>query len=139
MRNGRGETVLKNDLKDRTKSFALDTVRLVETLPRSRSAQVMGHQLLRAATSEAANYRSACRARSRKDFIAKMGIVEEEADETGFWLELIGDCRLSDPVRVATLRREASQLVAITVSSIRTARGHRLSVPHSAFRTPHCS
>src|SRR6266511_176273 len=96
---------------------------LVEELPRSRSANVIGYQLLRAGTSVAANYRSACRARSRRDFVAKMGIVEEEADEAQFWLELIVASRLLSAERVAPLQDEAGQLVAITVSSIRTARG----------------
>ena len=127
----------QNDLKDRTKSFALGAIRLVEELPRSRSANVIGYQLLRASTSVAANYRSVCRARSRRDFIAKMGIVEEEADEAQFWLELVTDSGLLDAARVLQLREEASQLVAIAVSSIRTARGARASIPHSAFHIPH--
>ena len=133
----KGEVVPQNDLKDRTKALALAAVRLVETLPRSQSARVIGDQLVRSATSVAANYRSACRARSKKDFIPKMGIVEEEADETAFWLELVADCRLADPERVAALGKEANQLVAITVSSIRTAREPRTSIPHSPFRIPH--
>lgn len=127
----------QNDLKDRTKAFALGAIRLVEELPRSRSANVIGYQLLRASTSVAANYRSVCRARSRRDFIAKMGVVEEEADEAQFWLELVTDSGLLDAARVSQLREEASQLVAIAVSSIRTARGTRRSIPHSAFRIPH--
>jgi len=129
--------VPQNDLKDRTKAFALAAIRIVETLTRSQSARVIGDQLVRSATSVAANYRSACRARSRKDFIAKMGIVEEEADEAAFWLELVADCRLADPERVAALGREVNQLVAIAVSSIGTAREPRSSIPHSAFRIPH--
>jgi four helix bundle protein len=129
--------VAQVDLKDRTKALALAAIRIVETLPRSQSGRVIGDQLIRSATSVAANYRSACRARSRKDFIAKMGIVEEEADETAFWLELAAECRLADPERVAALGKEANQLVAITVSSIRTARESRTAIPHSAFRIPH--
>jgi four helix bundle protein len=129
---------MRNDnLKSRTKAFALETIRLVESLPRSRTAEVVTRQLLRSATSVAANYRAACRARSRKDFISKMGIVEEEADESGFWFELIADCRLAALDRVEPLQREASQLVAITIASIRTARGARTSIPQSAIRTPH--
>ena len=127
---------MRNDLKQRTKSFALSAIRLVEELPHHRSAEVIGHQLLRSGTSVAANYRSACRARSRKEFIAKMGIVEEEADESQFWLELIIEHGLLPAERASTLRDEAGQLVAIAVTSIRTARGGRGSIPHSALHTP---
>lgn len=125
------------DLKDRTRSFAIAVIALVESLPRSRSADVIGMQLLRAGTSVGANYRAACRARSRKEFLAKMGIVEEESDESEFWLGVLSERRLGDAERIGRLRDEASQLVAIVVSSIRTARGARSSIPHSAFRTPH--
>jgi len=136
-------------LQDRTKTFALDGVRLVEGLPRSRSADVIGRQLLRACTSAAANYRSACRARSYKEFIAKLGIVEEEADESQFWIELLADLRLVDPARASALGDEAGELVAMTVTSIKTARKAltphsalrtpQSNTPHSAFRTPHSS
>jgi len=127
---------LRNALKERTKSFALSTVRLVEALPRGRSADVLGRQLLRSSTSVAANYRSACRARSRKEFIAKMGIVEEEADESQFWFELIIEHGLISAECASRLRDEAGQLVAIAVSSIRTARRAGGSIPQSAIRTP---
>jgi four helix bundle protein len=127
---------MQNDLKDRTKSFALGTVRLVEELPRGRSAEVIGHQLLRSGTSVAANYRSACRARSRREFIAKMGIVEEEADESQFWLELVIEHGLLATERASSLRDEAGQLVAIAVTSIRTARRARGSISHSALHIP---
>ena len=100
------------DLKDRTRAFALAIIGLVERLPRGRSADVVGMQLLRAGRSVGANYRAACRARSRREFLVKLGIVEEEADE-------------------------ARQLVAITVASIRTARRTPRSIPHSALRIPH--
>ena len=123
-------------LMQRTKRFALEIVRLVDGLPRSRAAEVMGRQLLRAGTSVAANYRSARRARSRKEFIAKLGIVEEEADESLFWLELLAEAGLGEPERTAALRDEANQLVAMTVSSIRTARQRGAPVPRSAFRAP---
>ena len=129
-----GECGMRNELRDRTKSFALGTVRLVEDLPRGRASEVIGGRLLRSGTSVAANYRSACRARSRREFIAKMGIVEEEADESQFWLELIIEHGLLPAQRASTLCDEAGQLVAIAVTSIRTARGARGSIPHSAFR-----
>ncbi len=109
---------------------------LIQELPRNRVADVIGHQLLRAGTSVAANYRSARRARSRREFLAKMGIVEEEADESSFWLELLVEAQVVASQRVVELRHEAEQLVAITVASIRTARGGRGSVPRSAFRVP---
>ena len=139
MRNAecKGEVVSQVDLKERTRAFALDIIRLVEALPRGRSADVIASQLLRAGTSVGANYRAACRARSRKEFLAKLGIVEEEADEAQFWLDLVGERGLEDAERVSSLRDEARQLVAIAVSSIRTARRTPRSIPHSAFHIPH--
>jgi len=98
---------------------------------------VIGVQLLRAGTSVGANYRAACRARSRKEFIAKMGIVEEEADESQFWLELLLERGPVDPQRASPLREEAGRIVAMTVASIRTARQASTSTPHHALRTPH--
>src|SRR5438094_8090823 len=103
----RGETLPPRDLRERTKAFALAIVRLVDALPRSRAADVIGHQLLRAGTSVAANYRSARRARSRKEFLAKMGIVEEESDESSFWLELLPEAGLASLGRASDLRDEA--------------------------------
>ena len=125
------------DLKARTRAFALAIIRMVEHLPRTRTADVIGKQLLRAGTSIGANYRAACRARSLKEFLAKLGIVEEEADEAEFWLDLVADRRLGDLEHISVLREEARQLVAIVVSSIRTARRTPRSIPHSAFRVPH--
>src|SRR3989304_7630990 len=91
------------DLKERTRKFALEIIRLVENLPKNRIADVLGRQILRSGTSIGANYRAACRARSRADFISKMGIVEEEADETLYWLELLLDARLVDHSSLAPL------------------------------------
>ena len=124
------------DLLARTKGFALSIIRLVQALPRCRTGDVLGHQLLRSGTSVAANYRAARRARSRKEFIAKMGIVEEEADESQLWLELLLESGLGTSTSIGLLREEASQLVAITIASIRTAREGRSSVPRSALRAP---
>jgi len=115
------------DLKQRTKEFALRVIRLVEALPRGRTADVIGRQLLRSGTSVGANYRSACRARSNADFISKMGIVEEEADESLFWMELLVDAELLDEQRLQDLMKEADEILAITVSSIKTARRTKLS------------
>ncbi len=113
------------NLKQRTKKFALDVIRLVQMLPRNQTADVIGRQLLRSGTSVAANYRAACRTRSQADFVNKMGIVEEEADETQFWLEMLAEAELVKQEAVATLARECDELVAITVSSIKTARARQ--------------
>jgi len=131
--------VNSSHLKDRTKAFAIAIVKLVEAMPRSRNGYVIGNQLLRAGTSVAANYRSACRARSRRDFISKMGIVEEEADETELWLELAAEARVADPTIVSSLRKEAGELLSIVVASIRTARQALRPNPQSAIRNPQCS
>ena len=112
----------KEDLKRRTKQFALQAIRLVEALPRTRTAQVVGDQLLRSATSVAANYRAACRARSQADFVHKLGIVEEEADESLFWLEMVVETELMPAARVEDLIKEADELTAIFVASRKTAK-----------------
>lgn len=127
------------NLKDRTKAFAADIVRLVQTLPHNRAAWTIGDQLIRSGTSVGANYRAACRARSRREFIAKLGIVEEEADESIFWLEIMMETGVGTPERVIPLGREANELLSITISSIRTARMAPSSTPHSALGTPHSS
>ncbi len=113
------------DLRGRTKAFALRVIRLVQTLPESRSAEVIGKQLLRSATSVGANYRAAQRARSTADFIAKLKIVEEEADESVYWLELLSESGLVPAAKLEALLTEGNALVAIIVASIRTARGLR--------------
>jgi four helix bundle protein len=111
------------DLKLRAKSFALRIVKLVESLPKTRTSDAIGKQLLRSGTSVAANYRAACRSRSIADFIAKMGIVEEETDESVFWIEMLVDTNLVRRELVADLLDEGNQLTAIWVTSINTARG----------------
>lgn len=108
--------------KARTKKLALDVTQLVDELPRSRSNDVYSGQLLRSATSVAANYRAACRGRSVADMIAKLGIVEEEGDETGFWLGLLVDAGKAKQERCSSLIREANEIVAMTVASIKTLR-----------------
>ncbi len=112
----------EEDLKRRTKQFALRVIRLVEALPRTRTAQVVGDQLLRSATSVAANYRAACRARSQADFVHKLGLVEEEADESLFWLEMVVETELVPAARVQDLVQEADELTAIFVASRKTAK-----------------
>jgi four helix bundle protein len=111
-----------DELRKRMKDFALMIIKLVETLPKGKTAEVLGRQLLRSGTSVGANYRSACRARSSADFISKMSIVEEEADESIYWMEIIVESGLLDELRPTYLLAEAKEILAITVSSINTAR-----------------
>ena len=113
------------DLRERTKQYALRIIRLVEALPDTVVAQVIARQLLRAGTSVGANYRAACRSRSQAEFIAKMGIVEEEADESLYWMELLVESRLVRLEQLAPLMQEGDELVAMTVASIKTARKNR--------------
>ncbi|MCH8961829.1 MAG: four helix bundle protein [Bacteroidetes bacterium] len=117
----------QEELKKRTRAFALAIIKLVERLPRGLVTDVIARQLVKSGTSVGANYRAACRARSRAEFIAKMGVVEEEADESAYWLEILVDAGILARVDVDALLGEADELVAITVSSIQTARGHRRS------------
>jgi len=112
----------EDDLKKRTKAFALRVIKLVQNLPNTALARHIGGQLIRCSTSVPANYRAACRSRSTADFVAKMGIVEEEADESVFWIEMLVDTELMKIEKVADLLNEGNQLVAIFVSSINTAR-----------------
>ena len=121
-----GLQIFRNDqdeLKRRTKEFALRIVKLVETFPNTFLGRHVSGQLIRSGTSVAANYRAACRAKSNADFIAKMGTVEEESDESAFWIEFAVDSALVKADLVADLLDEANQLVAIFVASINTARG----------------
>jgi four helix bundle protein len=111
------------DLKGRTRQFALRIVRLFQSLPRNEEARVLGKQLLRSGTSVGANYRAACRSRSRAEFVAKLGIVLEEADETVFWLELLLDAGIVQQSKLSALVKEADELTSIFVTSLRTAKG----------------
>lgn len=115
----------EDELKQRTKQFALRVIKLVTALPKSREADVIGRQLLRSATSVGANYRAACRARSKADFISKIGIVEEEADESQYWLELIGEGGLLPGERASALLKEADELTAIFCATGRSAKKNR--------------
>jgi four helix bundle protein len=114
------------ELKQRTKAFAIRIVNLFRALPRSSDAQTLGKQLLRSGTSVAANYRAVCRARSKAEFIAKMGTVVEEADETAFWLELLGDTGIVKVQRTESLLKEANELLAIFGASLRTSKNNGL-------------
>jgi four helix bundle protein len=109
--------------KTRTRKIALEIIELVESLPRSRAADVIGRQLLRSGTSIGANYRAACRGRSKADVISKLAIVEEEADETIYWLELLVESKIVESSRVNVLLKECNEIVAMIVASIKTLRG----------------
>ncbi len=111
------------ELKQRVKEFALRVMRLVAALPETTVGRAIGSQLVRSGTSVAANYRAACRGRSKPEFIAKLGIVVEEADETVFWLELVVEGELLAKNLVGSLLDEANQLTAIMVASRKTAQG----------------
>jgi four helix bundle protein len=113
------------DLKERTKAFALRVLKLVDALPKSTSARALGAQLVRSGTSVAANYRAARRAKSTAHFLSKLGDVEEEADETLFWLELLRDSEILPAKRLTALIQEADELVAIIVTSINPAKKKR--------------
>jgi len=105
------------ELKSRSKKFALRVVRLVRVLPKTQEAQVIGKQLLRAGTSVGANYRAVCRARSNAEFVSKMGVVLEEADECVFWVELLSDAGIFPAAKLEDLKREAEELVRIFAAS----------------------
>ena len=112
------------ELRERTKQFALRIVQVFRSLPRTGEGQIIGKQLLRSGTSVAANYRAACRSRSRTEFIAKIGIVAEEADETAFWIEFLSDAKVIKKERLEKLLNEAHELTAIFTASRKTAK-HR--------------
>ncbi len=111
----------EEDLKNRTKTFALRTLKLINALPNTPAGRAVAGQLARAATSVAANYRAAYRGHSKAEFIAKLGVVVEEADESEFWLEIIIESEMLKPALVEPLKKEASEIVAIMVSSRKSA------------------
>ena len=111
----------ETEMKNRTKQFALRVLKLAEALPSSRSGNVIANQVMRSATSVAANYRALCRAKSRADFISKTSVVEEEADESSFWLELTVDADLMTAAQLQPLIKEADEITAILVASRKTA------------------
>ena len=110
------------DLQARTKTFALRIMRMFRSLPKTEEARILGRQLLRSGTSVAANYRAVCRARSKPEFTAKLGVVVEEADETVFWLELLVESGVVSEERLRGLMKEANELLAIFAASRQTAR-----------------
>ncbi|HEX8228552.1 MAG TPA: four helix bundle protein [Chloroflexia bacterium] len=121
----------EHEFKKRTKRIALDAIRLVDSLPRGRSSDVIGKQLLRSATSIGANYRAACRAKSKADLIAKLAIVEEQADESLYWMELLLESGLASQNHLAELMHQTDQIVAMVVASIKTLRGYTANNPKS--------
>jgi four helix bundle protein len=125
------------ELRQRTKQFAIRVVRLIRTLPKTDEARIIGRQLLRSSTSVAANYRSACRARSKAEFVSKVSIVVEEADETVFWLEMLGDLGITNPEGLRTSLEEANELLAIFAASQHTAKYGKEKIHNdSMMRSP---
>jgi four helix bundle protein len=115
----------EREFKERTKKVGLRVVRLVEALPSSRTAETLGRQLLRSGTSIGANYRAACRGKSAADVIAKLGIVEEETDESIYWLELLIEAEIVPESRLQELIGELDEILAMTVASIKTLRARK--------------
>ncbi len=126
-----GGVAKSTDLKVRTKLFAIRVILMVDTLPNKRSADVIAKQLLRSATSVGANYRSACRGRSKAEFLAKLGIVEEEADESSYWMELLIESGMISEPLVRDLLAECNEITAMVVSSIRTTRANQVETRNS--------
>ena len=112
------------DLKLRTKKFSVDIVKYVEAIPEGNFKFTIGKQLIRCGTSVGANYRSACRGRSKAEFNSKLGICEEESDESMFWLEIIMETKDSDPKETRRLHAEAEELLKIFVSSLNTSKAN---------------
>ncbi len=110
------------EMKSRTKEFAKKIIELCRALPNNREGRLIGNQVFKSGTSVAANYRAACRGRSKAEFVSKLGIVLEEGDETLFWLELINEMEICDENLVPSLMQECDEIVAIVVSSIKTAK-----------------
>ena len=111
----------ESEMKERTKTFALRILKLSDALPRTRSGNAIANQIVRSGSSVGANYRALCRSKSRPDFIHKTSVVEEEADETAFWLELIIAAKLLNAARIKPLLKEANELTAIAVATRKTA------------------
>lgn len=112
----------KDDMIQRTKSFATRVVKLYRSLPASRDVQIIGQQVFRSGTSVGANYRAACRGRSRADFISKLGITLEEVDESLYWMELLIETKIVKIDRLQPLMKEADEITAILVTTIKSAR-----------------
>ncbi len=121
----------KVQLQNRTKSFAVRTFKMVEKLPMSKGTEVIAYQLIKASSSVAANYRAVCRAKSKADFINKLKIVEEEADESMFWLEFVGDLELIHKRLLKELIKEADELVSISTAALKTSKAkYKYKIPN---------
>ena len=118
-----------HELRERTKRFALEIIRSSAALPRTDVARLIRAQLVRAGTAVGANYRAVCRSRSNRDFVAKLGVVIEESDETSYWLEILVDAKIVTASAVSALRREADELIRIFVTSRATARKNARKAP----------
>jgi four helix bundle protein len=121
------------ELKRRTKKFALMIIKLVDDLPNTKAGNAIGNQIIRSGTSVGANYRSACRARSNADFVSKITVVEEECDETEYWLEIIAESNLLKKELLIDVLKEADELTAIFTASGKTA---KQNIPQSKIRNP---
>ena len=119
----------ENLFKRRTKQLALRIIKAVESLPKNRTADVLGRQLMRSGTSIGANYRAACRGKSTADVIAKLRIVKKEADESVYWMELLIESGLVSEARLSELLQETNEIIAMTVASIRTLQKRNGSSP----------
>src|SRR5438128_4475478 len=115
-------TMTPQEMKNRTKKFAVRVIKMTETLPEKRAANIIANQLIRSSTSIGANYRAALRARSQADFISKIGITTEEADESEYWMELLVDCEIIKAERMTELLKEANELVAILTATSKTTK-----------------
>ena len=113
------------ELKSRTKKFAIAVIKMVELLPRTKAASVVEYQIVKSSTSVGANYRAACRARSKADFISKITIVEEEIDESAYWIEIIQEAEMIAAEKLSELLKEANELTAIFTSTGKTARNNK--------------
>jgi len=127
--------VTKDELKERFKQFALGVIRLCQSLPKDKVSHVISGQLLRAGTSTGANYRAACRAKSTKDFIYKLQIVEEELDESLYWMELLIEAEIISEDRLKDLMAEGDELLSIVVVSIKTTKKND-TIPKSEIVSP---
>ncbi|HVT12531.1 MAG TPA: four helix bundle protein [Fimbriimonadaceae bacterium] len=125
-----------DELKDRTKRFAVDTIRFARTLPRDEASRVMAKQLVRCATSVGANYRAACLAKSNPDMVSKLKIVEEESDESQYWLEILVDTETVEHETTSRLHKEANEIFKIMSASIKTLRKNQLSIVNRQSSIP---
>ncbi len=113
-----------DELRQRTKRFGLSVIKFIETLPSTQSARIIGNQLMRASLSVGANYHSACRGRSKADFISKIGIAIEEADGSLYWLDMLSEAQIGSVEKIQPLKKAAGELVSIFIASAKTARNN---------------